>query len=248
MTGRARGALHLLGMAVITLFYALPSFVLLVCPEPWQRWFVRHWNSVQLGWLGIACGIRVRIEGLEHLPAGPVVLLPNHQSTWETFALPALLPRPVTFVIKRELLRIPLFGWGMRLMRPIAIDRGSPREALRALLRQGGATLFAGVTVVVFPEGTRVPVGQSLPYRAGGAMLARHAGVPVVPVAHNAGEFWPRGGLTRRPGTVRLRFGPPLASDGDTAGLMREVEAWVTAARADFSARPDPPGAQNPPR
>lgn len=255
MTAHLRGLLHLTGLAVLVLVYAPALPVLLACPAGWKRAFVVHWNRVHLRWLALSCDIRARLEGLEHLPPGPVVLLCNHQSAWETFALVALLERPVTFVLKRELLRIPLFGQGLRLIHPIAIDRGAPRAAVRALLKQGTARLADGMSVVVFPEGTRVPPGEGLrAFQSGGALLAAHAEVPVVPVAHDAGRYWPRSGLVRRPGTVRVRLGPALT--GEAGAVTGRARAWIAAALGypaeaagskviAAAARPD---ARNPPR
>lgn len=241
MSGRWRGVVHLGGLALLTVLYTPLAVMLLPAPGRWRHGFVAHWNRQQLRWLRLSCGIRVRVEGREHLPPGPVVVLANHQSPFETFAVPALFGRPVTFVLKRELLRVPLFGWGLRLMDPIAIDRSAPRAALHAMLRQGAEVLGAGISVVIFPEGTRVPPGQTRPYRAGGAALARRAGVPVVPLAHDAGRCWPASGLVRRPGTVCLRFGPPLDADAEAEALTAQARAWIEAACAALS-RADRPG------
>jgi 1-acyl-sn-glycerol-3-phosphate acyltransferase len=229
---RLRGAAHMLGLGLLTVLYAPVAMPLLLAPPRWRHCFVRHWARMTLCWLRVAGGVGVEIEGIEHLPPGPVVLLVNHQSAWETFALLALLPRPVTFVLKRELLRIPLFGWGLNLMGPVAIDRAAPRAALHALLRRGSARLAAGASVVVFPEGTRAAPGERRPWQAGGALLAQHAGVPVVPVAHDSGRYWARRGLARYPGRVCLRIGPPLMPAGDAPALTAQAQAWVEGALA----------------
>jgi len=172
-------------------------------------------------------GIRYVVRGRENLPAGPAVILAKHQSAWETVAFLCLFP-PVSPVIKQELLKIPFFGWGFRMLNPIAIDRSAGREALRSIVVQGSAKLAQGFWVLVFPEGTRVAPGERGRYGAGGARLAVEARAPVVPVAHNAGEVWPKNAFVKRPGTVTVSIGPVIDSrDKSTAELTREVEAWI---------------------
>ena len=161
------------------------------------------------------------------MPQQPSVVMAKHQSAWETIALPVLLP-PMAMVIKRELLRIPFFGWGMAMLAPIAIDRSEGRAALRQLTEQGRKRLAEGMWVLIFPEGTRVAVGESGKYNIGGAWLAVHAGAQVVPVAQNAGRLWPRNAWLKRPGLITVRIGPPI----DTAGkrpdaVSEEVRAWI---------------------
>jgi len=172
-------------------------------------------------------GIRYVVRGRENLPAGPAVVLAKHQSAWETVAFLMLFP-PISPVIKQELLKIPFFGWGFRMINPIAIDRSAGREALKQIVVQGGEKLRHGFWVLVFPEGTRVAPGEKGRYGAGGARLAVDAGAPVVPVAHNAGEVWPRNAFVKRPGTVTVSIGPVIDSrDKSAAELTREVEAWI---------------------
>lgn len=178
-------------------------------------------------------GLRFTVQGLEHLPSGPAVVLCKHQSMLETFLLPLILP-PQTWVLKRELLRIPLFGPCMKLMQPIAIDRSQPRTALKELLTQGQDRLKQGLWVVVYPEGTRVAPGESRPYHQGGVWLAQRAGVPIVPIAVNTGLFWPGGGWRIRQGTARIHIGP--TADSETLGaaaLNAHLRDWIeTESRA----------------
>jgi 1-acyl-sn-glycerol-3-phosphate acyltransferase len=172
-------------------------------------------------------GIRYVVEGLEHLPSQPAIILAKHQSAWETVAFLCLFP-PVAPVIKQELLSVPFFGWAFRMLSPIAIDRGAGREALKQIVRQGKDKLAQGFWVLVFPEGTRVAPGEKGKYGIGGGWLAAETGAPVVPVAHNAGEVWPKNAFIKRPGTVTVRIGPVIDSAGKSAAeLTRAVEAWI---------------------
>lgn len=174
-------------------------------------------------------GIRYVVEGREHLPAEPAVILAKHQSAWETVAFLFLFP-PVSPVIKQELLKVPFFGWAFRMLSPIAIDRAAGREALKQIVRQGKDKLAQGFWVLVFPEGTRVAPGEKGRYGIGGAWLAAESGAPVVPVAHNAGEVWPKNAFVKRPGTITVRIGPAIDSrEKSAAELTRAVEAWIEA-------------------
>jgi 1-acyl-sn-glycerol-3-phosphate acyltransferase len=172
-------------------------------------------------------GIRCKVEGRENLPARPAVILSKHQSAWETLAFQQIFP-PQVHVLKRELLWIPFFGWGLALMSPIAIDRARGVAALRSIARRGRERLAQGFWVVVFPEGTRVAPGERRAYHLGGAWLAVASGAPIVPVAHNAGRVWPRNAFLKRPGTVTVRIGPPIETrDRDPKMLNALAETWI---------------------
>jgi 1-acyl-sn-glycerol-3-phosphate acyltransferase len=184
-----------------------------------------------LWWLRITCGLKFVVKGRENIPVGASVIMAKHQSAWETLALQQIFP-PQVWVLKRELLRIPFFGWGLALLSPIAIDRAAAKEALNQLVQQGKSRLQQGFWVVIFPEGTRVPFGNRGKYRAGGAWLATQAQVPVVPVAHNAGAFWARNAFLKYPGTITVSIGQALHStdyDHNPARLVRAAEAWIEA-------------------
>jgi len=177
--------------------------------------------------LRVICDIRIEIKGVENIPQQPCIVLCKHQSAWETFALQTVFP-PQVWVLKRELLWLPFFGWGLALTSPIAINRSKGKQAMKQLLSQGKQRLDDGFCVVIFPEGTRMPYGVRGKYKIGGALLGESTGAPVVPVAHNAGKFWARNALLKRPGTITMSIGKPI----DPAGLKadeinRKVEEWI---------------------
>ncbi len=196
---------------------------------PLKKRFVVYslWCRFVLFWLRLVCGVRYRIEGLENIPQHPVVVLSTHQSAWETIYL-YYAASPVCPILKKELLSIPFWGWAMRLQKPIAIDRSKPREAGRTLLVEGKKRLEEGLSVVIFPEGTRSPAGEVKPFSRGGAKLAVTAGIPVLPVIHNAGDCWPAHTILKKPGTIHVRFGPLLDVEGrDSTDVTEAFEAWV---------------------
>jgi 1-acyl-sn-glycerol-3-phosphate acyltransferase len=175
----------------------------------------------------VILGIHNRVTGRQHVPNGPVVLLVKHQSLWETLALPSLVPQPLSYVFKQELLFVPFFGWAMARLDCIHIDRSQTAAAYMRVLQQGQRFLAQGNGVVMFPEGTRIPRGQRGTYKNGGARLAISAGVPVVPVAVASARCFPKGWV-KRPGVVDISFGPPIASDGKSPEqLMHEVADWI---------------------
>lgn len=188
---------------------------------------ITQWNRLVIWLARVICGIEYRVLGLEHLPKTPVIVMAKHQSSWETIALPILLP-PMAIVIKRELLRVPFFGWGFAMLSPIAIDRSAGKDALRQITERGRSRIAQGFWVLIFPEGTRVAPGTKGRYGVGGAWLATHTNTPVLPIAHNAGEVWPRHAFLKRPGVVTVSIGPVIESAGLKAGELNEkVEAWI---------------------
>ncbi|MFC5299974.1 lysophospholipid acyltransferase family protein [Azospira restricta] len=177
-------------------------------------------------------GITWEVRGRDNLPAEPSIILAKHQSAWETVALQDLLPERTycVFVLKKELMKLPFFGWGLSALQMISIDRSAGREALNRVVEQGADRLARGFWIIIFPEGTRVAPGETRRYKQGGAYLAAHTGARVVPVAHNAGEVWPRNAFLKRPGHVVVSIGPAI----DTAGLSQDeinarTEAWIEA-------------------
>lgn len=187
-----------------------------------------HWSLTNVRLQKLICGLNYTVTGLENLPSGSSIILSKHQSTWETIALRCILPRQQTWVLKRELMWIPIFGWALAAAQPIAIDRKARRHAAKQIIDQGTKYLNIGRTVVVFPEGTRVAPGTRKKYGIGGALLAEKSGFPVVPVAHNAGIFWRRRGLKKYPGTVQVVIGPAIEPKGLTASeINKRAEQWI---------------------
>ncbi len=192
------------------------------------RWAIaRSWAQLNLWMLKTLCGLDFVVEGVENIPAGSHVAMWKHSSTWETIAQAVVFPQQ-GWVLKRELMWIPVVGWALRLMQPIAIDRSAGSSAVRQVIAQGKQRLKAGRWIVIFPEGTRSAVGEVKKYGMSGAILAVEAGVYVVPVAHTAGYFWPRRGWLKRPGTIRVTIGKPISSAGrDPRELSAEVQTWI---------------------
>jgi 1-acyl-sn-glycerol-3-phosphate acyltransferase len=216
-------------LVATTVAYALPIALLgRILPQSWAARRASRWASTNLRLQKALCRLGYQVEGMEHLPDGGMIVMAKHQSAWETIALRALLPLRQTWVLKRELLWIPLFGWALAAARPIAIDRQAGRAAARKLVERGREVLDQGHCVILFPEGTRVAPGQRGKYHVGGGLLAAASGYPVVPLAHNAGLFWARRGLKKYPGTIRVVIGSPIDSRGlSAAQITRLVEQWI---------------------
>jgi len=171
-------------------------------------WFwAKSWSAFTFWLLRALCGVKLKIEGKEHFPGEPCVVMAKHQSAAETVAMPILVP-PYVWILKRELYYVPFFGWALRIMGTIAIRRGSPREAIKQVIKQGAAFLKLGRWVVIFPEGTRSAVGETGNYQPGGVILAQKAGAGILPIAHNAGVCWPKRGFIKYPGVIDVRFLP----------------------------------------
>ena len=193
-------------------------------------WLCAGWLTLSVWGARVICGVRARVQGRENLPDSPVVLLSKHQSAWETLAFPSLMPHPLCYVFKRELLWIPFFGWAMARMDLIHIDRSKRAEAWSKVAEQGRRFMAQGNWVIMFPEGTRAPRGGQGKYKNGGSRLAVETGRPVMPVAVTSARCWPRKSLVLRPGIVDVSIGKPIASTGrDADSLMREVETWIEA-------------------
>lgn len=190
--------------------------------------FVNHWTRATMWLLYRLNGVDVEIRGAENIPEdGAVVVMSNHQSQWETFYL-QLLISPQATILKRELLWLPFFGWALALLKPIAIDRSKGTQALKTILKVGKQRLQDGTSVVIYPEGTRQAPGSIGKFNSGGSMLACHADVPVLPMAHNSGDCWPARSLLRKPGKIILVIGEPIScTDKNAKALNTEVEAWI---------------------
>jgi 1-acyl-sn-glycerol-3-phosphate acyltransferase len=225
-----RSLLFLLIQVIFTAFFAVAALPAMLLPPLPRYRFIGIWARVMVFLARHILGIRHRVIGIEHLPAGgPAIVMSKHQSAWETIAFQLILP-PVSFVLKKELLRLPFFGWGLAMISPIAIDREAGREALRDIEAQGADRLGKGFWVLIFPEGTRVRHGDKGKYNIGGAWLAAKTGAPVIPIAHNAGRLWPKSAFLKRPGEITVVIGPAIASEGKKPAVINsEVEAWIEA-------------------
>jgi len=223
-----RSALFLLFMIVTVIPYAIACLIWAPLPLRWRYRLTVGWPRMVIWAARWIAGLRWRIKGAENLPDCPAVVLSKHQSAWETLFLPAYLPREICFVYKKELNRIPFFGWGLSLLRMIPIDRSKGRDAFEQVVRLGRQRLDEGRWPLLFPEGTRVPPGKVGRYKMGGALLATRTGVVVVPIAHNAGECWPRNSFVKRPGLITVSIGPPIETAGlDAEEVNRKVQDWI---------------------
>ncbi len=224
-----RSILYMLFLSTTIILYGLPLGIFgWILPYRLVSRTSQHWGKINLRALELICGLSYQIQGEENLPSSTCIVLCKHQSAWEIIALRALLPSGNTWVVKRELLWIPFFGWALATLRPIAIDRDSARRSLQQLIDQGKYWLDKGRWITIFPEGTRVASGEKQNYNRGGAMLARKTGYSVLPIAHNAGVFWRRRGLKKYPGRITLVIGKPLNPKGLSATeITQRVEEWI---------------------
>nr|WP_314571359.1 lysophospholipid acyltransferase family protein [uncultured Pseudomonas sp.] len=204
-----------------------------------------YWCRCALWLTRVMLGIDVQIKGAHNVPKTPCVIVSNHQSTWETFFLSAYF-QPLSQVLKRELLFVPFFGWAMAMLRPIAIDRDNPKLALKEVASKGDTLLKDGVWVLIFPEGTRVPYGQIGKFTRSGSALAVNAGLPVLPIAHNAGRYWPKEGWNKHRGTIEVVIGEPMYAEGTgpraIAALNERVQTWNEQTQQAMGALPEKPG------
>ncbi|MFT3734847.1 MAG: lysophospholipid acyltransferase family protein [Rhodocyclaceae bacterium] len=222
-----RSTLFMILLTPFTIVYGVFAMFTFPLPAHTRYQIITTWSSIAMWLIHNVLGIRHRVIGQENLPAAPAVILCKHQSAWETISLQTIFP-PVAFVLKRELLRIPFFGWGLAQMPIISIDRSAGKDALKQVVDQGRDRINEGFWVVVFPEGTRAPIGAAKRYKIGGATLATETGSLVVPVAHNAGEFWRRNAFIKRPGDVVVSIGPAISTAGRSAEEVNaQTEAWI---------------------
>jgi 1-acyl-sn-glycerol-3-phosphate acyltransferase len=229
MMSALRSLLFALFQIIVTPIYAILVLLAFWLPRIPRYRFITGWCALNLAAARVLCGIRHRVIGRENIPPRdrPHIVISKHSSTWETLALNFLFP-PLAFVAKKELLSIPFFGWAFTLASPITIDRKAGKDAMQQIAEQGRERLGQGFWIVVYPEGTRIRAGTRAHYKTGGARLAIALGVPIVPVAHNAGYLWPKGVLGKRPGTVTVSIGPPIRLIGrDMQRLTNEVESWI---------------------
>ena len=223
-----RSAVFLVVMAIATMVWSFACLLSAPLSYPKRYWWTSRWNVFVLWSLRVICGVRHEVRGMENLPDAPAVLLSKHQSAWETIFYVIQMTRPLVFVFKKELTYIPFFGWGIGLLRMIPIDRKKGRDAFAQVLEQGRQRLASGQWIMMFPEGTRTAVGSQGKYKAGGSRLAVETGTLVVPIAVNSGECWPKGSFIKKPGTIIVSIGKPIAPGAMTAAEMNErVENWI---------------------
>lgn len=223
-----RSMLFTLVVGAMTVLWTFACLLSAPLPYRMRYWWTARWNVFTIGAARWICGIDYRIQGLENLPDSPVILLSKHQSAWETIFFMCVMPRPLVFVFKKELLWVPFFGWGLALLRMIPIDRSKGRDAFAQVVEQGRKRLASGQWIIMFPEGTRIPVGEQGKYKGGGARLAVETGTLVVPIALNSGECWPKNSFIKHPGTITVSIGKPISPDGlSPPDLMDKVEHWI---------------------
>ena len=223
-----RSLIYALFLTITVIPYAFACLIWAPLPSAWRYRLTVGWPRLAIWGARVICGIRWQVKGRENLPDGPAVLLAKHQSAWETLFLPAHMPRQICFVYKRELHRVPFFGWGLALLAMIPIDRSKGRDAFDQVVQVGQQRLDEGRWPLLFPEGTRVPPGQMGRFKAGGAMLAIRTETPVIPIAINSGECWRRNAFIKRPGLITVSIGPAIESTGLTADeLNAKVRAWI---------------------
>lgn len=223
-----RSLLFAVLMAILTVIWSLAC--VLFAPFPYARryYLTARWNVIVVWMAKVICGIRYEVKGFENFPDAPAVVLSKHQSAWETIFLLQMTPRPLVFVFKKSLTYIPFFGWGIALLRMIPIDRSKGRDAFAQVVVQGRKRLADGQWIIMFPEGTRIPVGQTGKYKNGGTRLAVETNTVVVPIAHNAGECWPKNSFIKKPGLITVSIGKPISPENlDSSELMAKVENWI---------------------
>lgn len=216
-----------IGQIISTLFFAPIGVIIFPLKFETRYYLISRWAAFNLYWLRICCGVKYKVEGMENIPDKPCIVMCNHQSAMETLAL-QLIFIPQVWILKRELLKIPIYGWGLASMQPIAIDRGSAVKSFRQIVDQGCERLKSSLWVIIFPEGTRIAPGKKAKYLPGGGLLAEKSGANVVPVAHNAGYLWPKNSLLKKPGMITIVIGPVIETTNKNAKqITSEVETWI---------------------
>ena len=235
MMAMLRSTLHMAFMFVTVIPYTLAILIarLFGAKGDARYAIAQKWLTLSIDAARVIMGIRYQVQGQDNLPVGetsPAILLVKHQSTYETFLMPAIMPHPLAYVFKKELLYVPFFGWSIGSLDMIHIDRSQRAKAFAKVVEQGQALLDRGVWVIMFPEGTRIPRGGRGSYKTGGTRLAIATGAPVIPIAVTSAKCWPRKAFIKHPGVVDVSIGKPIPSVGrDAEELMREVETWIEA-------------------
>jgi 1-acyl-sn-glycerol-3-phosphate acyltransferase len=230
-----RSSLFLLVMTFSTLVWVIPSLLARLLPYKICFSIVSGWCLFNTLAAKYICGIDYKVEGLDNIPDQPCIIMSNHQSTWETLAYPSIFPT-LAWVIKKELLYVPLFGWGIASTQPIALDRKQGKKALKQLIRDGREKLSLGRFILIFPEGTRIPYGESRRLKAGGFVLAKQTRADILPVAHDAGRLWPRQGFLKQPGTIHVKIGKPYSTEGlSTDEICEKYATWLEETKKEIA-------------
>ena len=230
-----RSTLYNIYQALSAIFFGLTASLLFPLPLKFRYRYIlgyAYTNKLALRYLA---GLKIRIRGKENIPKQASIIMCKHQSTWETYALQTIFPHHV-WILKKQLLRIPFFGWGLALLEPIAIDRAAKKRAMDQINEQGIQRIGQNLSIVIFPEGTRIPAGKKGKYRTGGARLCKATKAPAVPVAHNGGEFWPKGSFLIKPGTVTIEIGQAiLPEEKSSTEINKLVESWIENKMAEIT-------------
>ena len=230
-----RSTLFWLFFLPFTLFIAILLVMIFYAPLKLRIGLIKIWISYSLGLLHYFCGLKYQVEGLENIPKHGFILMSKHSSTWETIALQKFFD-PMVWVVKRELTRIPIFGWGLMAVNAIALDRGTGRKAIKQLIQESKKRMDQGRILMLFPEGTRVLPMEQKPFKVGGAIISEKTGYAILPIAHNAGEFWPRHSWIKWPGTIRVVIGEPIKPEGRKSDqIIEEVKQWITSTCEEIS-------------
>lgn len=210
----------------LTVIFCFISLLTVFLKDKQRYWLITRWSHCFIFWLKTTCGIKYTVNGKENLPKDPCVVLANHQSAWETIFMQVLLP-PQSWILKKELLKIPFFGWGLAMLKPIAIDRND-KFSVKKIISTGKSLLTNGRWILIFPEGTRVAPGKNKKFSRTAAALAVAAQVPILPVAHNAGTLWPKGFFPKKPGNITVNIGNSIGTFGkDPNTLTIQAEQWI---------------------
>ena len=222
-----RSLLFYIGQIISTILIAPIGVIAFPLDFKKRYYLITRWAVFNLWWLKICCNVTYEIKGKDNIPGKPCIVMSKHQSAFETLALQQIFI-PQVWILKKELLQIPIYGWGLASMRPIAINRDSAIKSFRQIADQGCERLQKGYWVIIFPEGTRVAPNKKKKYLPGGGMLAEKSGAQVVPIAHNAGRLWPRNSMIKKPGLITIKIGPVIESENKSAKeITDEVENWI---------------------
>lgn len=222
-----RSLLFYIGQIISTLVFAPLGIIIFPLKFETRYYLITRWAVFNLWWLKVCCGVHYKVEGRENIPDEACIVMCNHQSAFETIAL-QLIFVPQVWILKRELLWIPIYGWGLASMQPIAIDRGSSIKSFRQIIEQGCERLKQNLWVIIFPEGTRIAPGEKGKYLPGGGLLAKKSATNIIPVAHNAGYLWARNSIIKKPGLISFVIGSVIETNNKTAKqITKEVESWI---------------------